>query len=105
MKIRKNDIVLVTKGKYRGKTGKVLKVFPNENRLIVEGINIVKKHTRPQKAEEKGKILEIPAPVYSSNVKLICKACKKPTKISYKIVLKKEKEKKVRICKKCNKET
>jgi len=105
MKIKKDDTVLITKGKYRGKTGKVLKAIPKENRVIVEKVNIVKKHVRPRKTGEKGKVLEIPAPISVSNVKLICKKCKKPTKISYKIVLKKGKKVKVRICKKCGKET
>jgi len=105
MKIKKSDIVLVTKGKYRGKTGKVLKAIPKENRVIVEGVNIVKKHLKPRRTDEKGKILEIPAPIDVSNLKLICKKCKKSTKITYKIVLEKGKEKKVRICKKCGKKT
>ncbi len=108
MKIKKGDIVLVTKGKYRGKKGKVLKAIPKENRLIVEGVNIVKKHARPKKSGEKGKILEIPSPIFASNTKLICQKCKKPTKIGY--LLKpdskgKKKTKKTRICKKCGKET
>jgi len=105
MKIKKGDTVLVTKGKYRSKTGKVLRALPKDNRVIVEGVNIVKRHTRPRKTGEKGKILETPAPIYVSNIKLICKKCKKPTKISYKIVLKKGKKTKTRVCKKCGKET
>jgi len=105
MKIKKNDTILVTKGKYKGKKAKVLKVFPKENRLIAEGINIVKRHRKPTKTDEKGKILEMPSPIFSSNVKLICKNCKKPTKIGTKIITKKGKEVKVRFCKKCKKET
>lgn len=105
MKIKKGDTVLITKGKYRGKTGKVLKALPKENRVIVEAVNIVKKHTKPKKSGEKGKILEIPASIRVSNVKLICKKCKKASRISYKVVSKKEKEVKIRICKRCGKET
>lgn len=105
MKIKKGDTALITKGKYRGKTGKILRALPEDDRVIVEGVNIVKRHTKPRKTGEKGKILEIPAPIYVSNVKLICKKCKKPTKISYKIVLKKGKKTKIRVCKKCGKET
>lgn len=101
MKIHKNDTILVTKGKYRGKISKILKSIPKENRVIVEGVNIVKKHARPQKSGEKGKILEIPSPISVANVKLVCKKCKKPTKVEYKFVIKKEKQIKVRICKKC----
>ena len=109
MKIKKGDTVLITKGKYRGKTGKVLKAIPKENRVVVSGVNIVKKAVRPKREGEKGKILEIPAPIAVSNVKLICKKCKKATRIGYKIKSKVENQKlkriKVRICKKCGKET
>jgi large subunit ribosomal protein L24 len=119
VKIKKDDTVLVTKGKYRGKTGKILRAIPKENRVVVEGVNIVKKHTRPRKTGEKGKILEISAPIQVSSVKLICPKCKKPTKIQYKIVKSKVKSpasakasagkqklkiKKIRMCKKCGKE-
>ena len=105
MKIRKNDTVLVTKGKYRGKKGKVLRAMPKQNQLIVEGVNILKKHAKPKKTGEKGKILEITGPIFISNVKLICKKCKKAVKTGYKFIVKKDKKVKVRICKKCGKET
>jgi len=105
MKIRKNDTVLIIKGKYRGKTGKVLKAMPKENQLIVEGVNILKKHTQAKKSGEKGKIIETPGPIQISNVKLICSKCKKATKIGYKFVMKKDEKIKIRICKKCGKET
>lgn len=105
MKLRKNDTVLITKGKYRGKTGKVLRVFIKENRIIVEGINLAKKSTRPKKEGEKGKILEIPSPIFVSNTKLICKKCKKPTRIGYKFIEKDGEKIKTRICKKCESET
>lgn len=101
MKIKTNDLVLVTKGKYRLKTGKVLKALPKEQRLIVEGVNLVKKHRRSRKESEKGKILEIPAPISIANVKLICKNCKKASRLGYRVV----QGKKHRICKKCGKET
>ncbi len=105
MKIHKDDKVLITKGKYRGKTGNVLRVIPKENRIVVEGVNIAKKHTKPQKSGEKGKISEVPSPIYAFNVKLICKKCKKAVKVSYKIIERENKKKKIRICKKCGKET
>lgn len=105
MKIHKDDIILVTKGKYKGKTGKVLKAMPQTNHMIVDGVNIVKKHVKPQKTGEKGKIIQIPTPINVSNLKIICKKCKKPVKIIYKTILKKDKNTKVRICKKCGKET
>lgn len=109
MKIRKGDIVLVIKGKYQGKTGKVLKAIPKERRVVVEGVNIVKKHRRPRKEGEKGEIWETPAPIAVANVKLICKKCKKATRVGYRIEMKKRGEKtkrtKTRICKKCGKPT
>jgi large subunit ribosomal protein L24 len=100
MKIKKGDTVLIISGKDRGRKGKVLKTFPKEGRLIVEGINLRKKHVRPKRAEEKGQIVELPAPLHISNVKLICSKCGKATRIGYKIVEKK----KFRICKKCGQE-
>ena len=97
MKIRKGDTVLITSGKYRGKTGKVLKTFPKERKILVEGINLVKKHQRPRRTGEKGQIIQTPKPIDVSNAKLICPKCKKPIRISYKI----ENERKLRVCKKC----
>jgi large subunit ribosomal protein L24 len=100
MKIKKGDTVLVICGKYRGKTGKILKVLPKEGKILVEGVNIVKKHQRPKREGEKGQIVELPAPIDISNVKLICPNCKKATRVGYKI----SKGKKSRICKKCGQE-
>jgi len=107
MKIRKDDKVLIISGKDRGRTGKVLKTFPQENRLVVEGINMVKKHVRPRKSGEKGQIVQMPAPINASNIKLICKNCSKPTRIGYKIISQEKSKKslKIRTCKKCGKET
>jgi large subunit ribosomal protein L24 len=97
MKIKKGDTVLVISGKWRGKTGKVLKAFPKDFKVLVEGVNIVKKHQKPRRAGEKGEIVEIPKPIPVSKVKLICPHCKKATRVGYKI----EEDKKFRICKKC----
>ncbi len=105
MKIKKGDTVLVISGKYKGKTGKVLRALPRENRIIVEGVNIVKKHTKPKKSGEKGKIVEKEAPIHVSNVKLVCGSCKKPTRVGYLFKDGKGERRKVRICKKCGKET
>ena len=105
MKIKKDDKVLVIKGKYRGKTSVVLKAMPKQNQVIVEGVNIVKKRVKPRKSGEKGKVLEIAAPILSANLKLICKKCKKATRVGYKIILEKDEKKKIRVCKKCEKET
>ena len=100
MKIKKGDTVLIISGKDRGRRGKVLDVFPQEGRVVVEGMNIRKRHVRPKKSGEKGQIAETPTPFSTSNVKLICSQCGKPTRVGYKIT----KGKKYRICKKCGKE-
>ncbi len=96
-KIKKGDLVLMIKGKDRLKTGKVIKVFPKEQKVIVEGLNLVKKHLKPKRAGEKGQIVAIPRKVSWSNVKLICPNCKKPTRVGFLI----EGEEKYRYCKKC----
>lgn len=100
MKIRKNDIVKMIIGKDNGKTGKVLRVFPSEEKVIVEGLNIVKKHVRPRKEGEKGQRIETPRKVPISNVMIVCPKCGKTSRIGYK----KEGEAKQRICKKCKAE-
>ncbi len=100
MKIKKGDNILVISGKDKGKKGKVLSVLPRDNKIIVEGINITKKHRKPKQEREKGQIIEIVKPIDSSNVKFICPKCGKSARIGYKIVEKK----KYRICKKCNQE-
>jgi len=100
MKIKKGDTVLVISGKYRGKTGKILKAFPEKRRVLVEGINLKKKHQKAKRSEEKGEIIEVPGPINVSNLKIICPKCKKATRIGYKA---QEKGKK-RICKKCGQE-
>ncbi|PIS39780.1 MAG: 50S ribosomal protein L24, partial [Candidatus Nealsonbacteria bacterium CG08_land_8_20_14_0_20_38_20] len=84
-----------------GKTGKVLRVFPKGGKVLVEGVNIMKKHQKPRKTGEKGQVIEMPLPIDVSNVKLICSKCGKATRIGYKIIDKK----KYRICKKCEQET
>mgnify|MGYP001851971990 FL=1 len=71
MKIKTNDQVLVLAGKDKGKTGRVLKALPKENRVIVEGINLVKKHQKPNNANENGGIFDMEAPIHVSNVKKI----------------------------------
>lgn len=100
MKIKNGDTVLIISGKDRGKKRKVIKVLPEENRIVVEGANLRKKHTRPKKQGEKGQIVEIAAPFDVSNVKLFCPKCKKATRIGYRVAEKN----KFRICKKCNQE-
>jgi len=98
MKIKTNDKIKVLAGKDRGKTGKVIQTFPKNKKVVVENVNIMKKHIRPQKQGEKGQILELSAPMDVSNVALICPKCNKDAKIGYKM----EGNDKKRICKKCN---
>lgn len=96
--VRKGDTVLVTAGKDKGKKGKIISVEPDKSRVIVDGVNIVKRHTRPTQKLPQGGIMEKPAPVHSSNVMLYCTKCNSPTRIEKKFL---EDGKKVRICKKC----
>ncbi|XOB42544.1 MAG: 50S ribosomal protein L24 [Candidatus Nealsonbacteria bacterium] len=100
MKIKKGDTVLVISGKNKGKKGKILKAFPQKNKVLIEGVNLIKKHQKPKKSGEKGQIIEKPAPINVSNVKIICSKCNKATRVGYKLVG----DKKYRICKKCNKQ-
>ena len=100
MKIKKGDQVLIISGKDRGRKGKILDVFPKDGRVVVEAVNIKKRHVKPKKSGEKGQIVEMPAPIHISNVKLICSKCGKATRIGYKIIDKK----KFRTCKKCGQE-
>lgn len=100
MKIKKNDNIIMLSGKDRGKTGKVFSVLPKEGRVIVEGLNLVKRHVRARKQGQKGQIISKERAVPASSVALICKSCGKPTRIGYKL----ESQSKVRICKKCKSE-
>jgi len=100
MKIKKGDNVKVISGKDRGKSGKVLKVLPAGNAVIVEGVNIRKKHTRSKREGQKGQVIQMPMPVHLSNVMLNCQTCNKPRRTGYKIFG----NKKTRVCKKCGSE-
>ena len=97
--IRKNDDVVVTTGKDRGKRGRVLKVLPEKNRLIVEGVNFIKRHTKPNPQRQvKGGVVEREASLHASNVQLVCPECGKPTRLGHKVL---SDGRKVRICRKC----
>jgi large subunit ribosomal protein L24 len=104
MKIKKGDQVLIITGKDRGRKGRVLRAFPKKEQVLVEGINIRKKHVRAKRTGEKGQIVKLPTPISVSNVKLICSKCKKATRVGYKILKIKDKKSKIRICKKCGEE-
>ncbi|MGE4554635.1 MAG: 50S ribosomal protein L24 [Candidatus Paceibacterota bacterium] len=96
-KIKKGDLVMMLKGKDRKKSGRVLKVLRKEGKVIVEGLNLVKKFQRPKKEGEKGEIVSVSRAVPLANVALVCPHCQKPTRVG--IML--EKDKKYRFCKKC----
>ncbi len=97
MRIKKGDTVLIISGKDRGRKGKVIEAFPKQGRLVIEGINLRKKHMKPKKSGEKGQIVETPAPLNASDIKLICSKCGKAVRTGYKL----KGKKKYRICKKC----
>ena len=97
MKIKKGDLVLITAGKDKGRTGKIIKSFPKDLKILVEGINLKKKHVRPKRQGEKGQLVSLPAVMDISNVKLICPKCGKAVRVGYVI----EGKIKNRICKKC----
>ena len=97
MKIRKGDNVEVLSGNDKGKTGEVLEVIPKDNKIVVKGVNIRKKHVKPRKQGEEGGIIAAEVAIDSSKVNVVCPKCGKTTKVAYKI----EKDNKTRICKKC----
>lgn len=97
-KIRKGDTVQVIKGKDNGKKGKVLEILPELNRAVVEGINLVKKHKRQTRQDEKGGIVSIEAPINISNLLLVCKNCHRGVRVGFKILQDKTK---TRFCKSC----
>jgi large subunit ribosomal protein L24 len=98
MTLKKNDKVMVISGKEKGKVGKILKTFPGKNRIIVEKVNYIKRHTRPGGKVSKGGIIEKEAPLHISNVMLICGKCTDPVRVGHQ---KQSDGKTVRICKKC----
>jgi large subunit ribosomal protein L24 len=98
MKIKKSDKVKIIAGKDKGKEGKVLEVFPDNRKIVVEGLNLAVKHMRPRREGEKGQRIQFPMPLSVSNVVLICGKCGKTTRVGYKIL---ENGKKIRTCKKC----
>ncbi len=95
--IKKNDMVQVIAGKDKGKSGKVMRVIPKKDRAIVEKINMVKKHMKPNQQTRQGGILDKESPIHISNLMLICSKCTDPTRVGHKMI----DDKKVRYCKKC----
>jgi len=101
-KVRKGDTVYIRAGKDRGKTGKILAMLPREGRLVVEGLNLVKKHIRPRRAGEKGQVVEVPSPMPIARVMLNCPSCGKPTRVGLRRVADGDKTAGERFCKKCS---
>lgn len=101
MNIKKNDKIKMLSGKDKGKIGKVLQASPRENKVSIEGLNLLIKHLRPRRDGEKGQRIEFPSFVDVSNVSLICPKCGKATRVSHKIVEENGKSKKYRVCQKC----
>lgn len=97
MNIKKGDQVQMMRGKDRGKTGTVLRVFNDEGKIVIEGLNLIKKRVRPKAQGKKGETVLIPRRVEISNAMFVCKNCKKPSRMGSRM----EGEQKVRYCKKC----
>jgi len=96
--IRKNDTVLVIAGKEKGKRGRVISVRPTKEGLLIEKVNMIKRHMKPSKKYTQGGIIEKEAPIHISNVMLICPKCNKPSRIGNSYL---QDNRKVRVCKKC----
>jgi large subunit ribosomal protein L24 len=96
--VRRNDTVAVITGKDNGKRGRVLRVLPGKNRVVVEGVNLIKRHTKPNPQRQlQGGIVEREASLHASNVQLVCPECGKVTRVGHKV----DGDRKVRICRKC----
>ena len=96
--IKKNDTILVITGKEKGKKGRVLSVSPLKDQLLIEKVNIIKRHMKPTKKYAQGGIIEKEAPLHISNVMLVCPKCSKPTRIGNSLL---QDGRKIRMCKKC----
>jgi len=101
-RIKRDDMIVVLSGKERGKQGQVREVFPQAHRVVVQGLNLVKRHQRQRSEREPAGIIEREAPIHVSNVKLICRACQKPARVTFRV---RTDGIKVRVCKKCGQDT
>lgn len=98
MKIKKNDTVMVITGKDRGKKGKVRRALPKQAQVVVEGLNMIKRHSRARRAARQAGIVELEAPLNASNVMLVCDKCKKPARVGIKTL---EDGRRARFCRVC----
>ena len=99
MKLKKGDLVSVIAGKERGKKGKILRVLPTEDRVVIEGLNFLKVYRRPSQQNPKGGIAEVEGKLHRSNVQLICSRCSKRTRVGYQFLADGTKQ---RVCRKCH---
>jgi len=99
VKIKKNDTVLIITGKDRGKKGKVRKSLPKEDKVVIEGLNLIKRHSKTKGQARQAGIIELEAPLHVSKVMLICSKCAKPARVGYRIL---DDGKKARICRACS---
>jgi large subunit ribosomal protein L24 len=100
-KIKKGDTVVVMRGKEKGKTGEVIRVLREKNRVVVKDVNLVKKHVKEIPNVREGGIYEFEAPIHISNVMLVCPKCGKPTRVGFRVVQERDTLRKYRFCKKC----
>ena len=98
MRLHSDDTVLVMKGRDRGKQGRIQQVFPDRDRVLVEGVNVVKRHQKPTGTVRQAGIIQKELPIPVSNVKLVCTHCNRPTRVGYRVLADGTK---ARICKKC----
>ncbi|MDR0445779.1 MAG: 50S ribosomal protein L24 [Oscillospiraceae bacterium] len=101
MNIRTNDTVVVLSGRDKGRQGKVISADPKAGKLLIEGVNVAKRHQKPRKQGEEGGIIKKETPIYASKVMRLCPKCEKPTRVAHKI---KDDGSKTRVCKKCGAE-
>ena len=104
MNVKKDDIVRIITGKDAGKEGKIIKSLPQQERVIVEGCNMITRHVKPRRQGEPGGRIEQAGTIHVSNVQLVCPNCKLPTRVGHSFIEKDGKQIKVRICKQCGKQ-
>lgn len=97
-RLKKNDTVKILAGKDKGKSGKILFVFPDKGRVLVQGLNLIKKHIRRTREDQQGGVIQKESPIHISNLMVVCQKCGKPTKIGFNVL---SDGTKIRICKKC----
>ena len=103
LRIRSGDTVRIISGKDVGKTGVVERTFPVQHRLVVTGVNVVKKSVRSSRKHPRGGFIELPFPMHISNVLIHCPNCSKPTRVGFQMIKGKSKTEKIRVCKRCGK--